>query len=239
MGLVADYTGLEPRGGSPAPRRSTAASGSRPTWALRRCRRARAPARGSLDLPGPLGSPARGHRGAPRSGSRSATRQRVLGQYDVALIGPSGRRACSSSPPTSPRRSAAGAEREPFLRWIALHEATHAVQFASVPWLRDHLGAMVEELLGAVAGPSRAGLRRGARLLTPDPRLAVARSARRVALLVAAARRRLLGRLQATMAVVEGYSEHVMDAVGAGRARPAARCATGSRAAATGAACSM
>ena len=50
---------------------------------------------------------------------------------------------------------------------------------------------------------------------------------------VGAGRRETLDRVQAFMAVLEGYAEHVMDAVGADRARrPARRCARRSAAAA-------
>ena len=60
-----------------------------------------------------------------------------------------------------------------FLHWIALHEATHAFQFASVPWLRGHLGGMVEELLdGATLGADLATLRENLKRMVsrPDPR---------------------------------------------------------------------
>ena len=36
------------------------------------------------------------------------------------------------------------------LRWVALHEITHALQFGGVPWLRPHLSGLVEELTGAL-----------------------------------------------------------------------------------------
>ena len=63
--------------------------------------------------------------------------QRVLGQYDVALIGPSRPpRLLFVAPNLAEAQRRIGADREPFLRWIALHEATHVVQFGAVPWLR-------------------------------------------------------------------------------------------------------
>ena len=37
-------------------------------------------------------------------------------------------------------------ERE-FMTWVTLHEVTHAVQFASVPWLQPHLAGLVRALL--------------------------------------------------------------------------------------------
>src|SRR5260221_698560 len=33
------------------------------------------------------------------------------------------------------------------LRWVALHETTHALQFEGVPWLREHMAGLVREVL--------------------------------------------------------------------------------------------
>ena len=34
-----------------------------------------------------------------------------------------------------------------FRLWVCLHEETHRVQFAAVPWLRDYLNAQIAELV--------------------------------------------------------------------------------------------
>ena len=87
--------------------------------------------------------------------------QRVIGQYDVALIGPAREpRLLFVGPNLSAARARLGVDRELFLSWIALHETTHAVQFAAVPWLRDHLGGIASELFAA--GRGRGQARRGA-----------------------------------------------------------------------------
>ena len=91
--------------------------------------------------------------------------QRVLGQYDVALIGPSRpSRLLFVAPNLAEAQRRLGAERDPFLRWVAIHEATHVVQFGAVPWLRDHIGGLAEELLsGAFGSVSTSELARAAR----------------------------------------------------------------------------
>ena len=33
------------------------------------------------------------------------------------------------------------------MTWVTLHEVTHAVQFAGVPWLHGHVAGLVRELL--------------------------------------------------------------------------------------------
>src|SRR3712207_8324063 len=41
--------------------------------------------------------------------------------------------------------------------WIVLHEMTHALQFEGYPWLRRHLGELLESLISPLA--DRLGLR--------------------------------------------------------------------------------
>jgi coenzyme F420 biosynthesis associated uncharacterized protein len=146
--------------------------------------------------------------------------RKVLGQYDVAILGPDRPpRLLFVGPNLTDAHARLGGDGGLFLHWIALHEATHAFQFASVPWLRGHLGGMVEELLdGATLGADLAALRENLKRMVsrPDPRrLAVELRDEGLVMLVAGpAQREVLGRLQATMAVIEGYAEHVMDAIG-------------------------
>lgn len=142
--------------------------------------------------------------------------QRVIGQYDVALLGPArAPRLLLVAPNLAAARSRLGADAELFGRWVALHEATHAVQFAAVPWLREHLGGIATELLSAAAIEIKPAelLSKLARL---DPRELVRSVAAGdfVSLLWPESQRRGVGRLLAAMTVVEGYAEHVMDAVG-------------------------
>ena len=78
--------------------------------------------------------------------------QRVIGQYDVALIGPArAPRLLFVGPNLSSARARLEVNRDLFLRWIALHETTHAVHFASVPWLREYIGGIAEELFEKAA----------------------------------------------------------------------------------------
>jgi coenzyme F420 biosynthesis associated uncharacterized protein len=106
-------------------------------------------------------------------------------------------------------------DRDLFLRWIALHETTHAVHFAAVPWLREHIGEIAEELFAKAAvevKPSEI-LGKLARL-NPRELLRSVKSGELAMLLLPQDQRRLIDRLMAIMTLVEGYAEHVMDAVG-------------------------
>jgi len=142
--------------------------------------------------------------------------QRVIGQYDVALIGPArAPRLLFVGPNLSAARARLDVDRDLFLRWIALHETTHAVHFASVPWLREHIGGIAEELFEKAAIEVKPGELLG-KLARMNPRELVrsATNGELATLLWPEPQRRLVDKLTATMTLVEGYAEHVMDAVG-------------------------
>ena len=146
--------------------------------------------------------------------------QRVLGQYELVLLDttPEDRppRLLFVLPNLGAAGRAFGADEKEFLHWVALHEVTHAVQFAGVPWLQSHMAAMVRELLSHAE--VRIDARRALRMPGTDDlkRLAAAvRSGDLVSLVASEQERATLERMQATMAVLEGHAEHVMDAVGA------------------------
>jgi coenzyme F420 biosynthesis associated uncharacterized protein len=106
------------------------------------------------------------------------------------------------------------ADPDQLLRWVALHETTHALQFGGVDWLRPYLAETITELLSALQVnpralmrlPDVADLRRLFEQVREDGLATV---------MVGPQRRAQLNRVQAFMAVLEGYAEHVMDAVGA------------------------
>ena len=142
--------------------------------------------------------------------------QRVLGQYELSLIQ-------LASPPrllfVAPNLDRAVRElevdRESFLGWIVIHELTHVFQFQGVPWLREYLGGLVGEYLSSVEVRIERGAAGGLPTLPNPAKLVEAfRDGGLAALVQTREQRRLLDRMQAVMAVVEGYSEHVMDALG-------------------------
>ena len=139
---------------------------------------------------------------------------RVLGQYEFPVLDPTGpARLLFVAPNLAHAATTLDADEDQLLRWVALHETTHALQFGGVPWLREHLAGMVGELIaGLEVDPKRlfrlpdaADLRQLADQVREGGLAAVA---------VGPERRVVLDRLQAFMAVLEGYAEHVMDAVG-------------------------
>jgi coenzyme F420 biosynthesis associated uncharacterized protein len=141
----------------------------------------------------------------------------VLGQYEVSLLG-------GDAPPrllfVAPnlRKAVRELDVDPvdFHRWICAHELTHVFQFQGVDWLRDYLRAMVRQYLSTVEVRIDRGAAGGLPSL-PDPARIVEafRDGGLAALVQTREQRALLSRMQAAMAVVEGYSEHVMDAIAA------------------------
>ena len=142
--------------------------------------------------------------------------QRVLGQYELSLVGPDD--APSRLLFVAPNLAAAAieldADQESFLRWVAIHELVHALQFGSVTWLRGHLGDLLRTYLATVDVRIEHGSAGGLPSL-PNPADLAARfrEGGLAALVQTQEQRRLLDRIQASMAMVEGHAEHLMDAL--------------------------
>jgi coenzyme F420 biosynthesis associated uncharacterized protein len=92
--------------------------------------------------------------------------------------------------------------------WIVLHEMTHALQFEGYPWLRAHLGELLERLIAPLA--DRLGVRETLRRLSENMRT----GGRSVELMMNRSQRETFDQMQATMSVIEGYSDYVMHNVG-------------------------
>ena len=143
--------------------------------------------------------------------------QRVLGQYELSLLQPEvPPRLLFVTPNLKRAVQELEVDEESFLRWVVLHEVTHVLQFSGVTWLREHLGALLREYLATVEVRIERGAAGGLPSL-PDPSQIVERfrDGGLAALVQTHEQRRIMERIQCAMAVVEGYSEHVMDAVGA------------------------
>ena len=92
--------------------------------------------------------------------------------------------------------------------WIVLHEMTHALQFEGYPWLRAYLGQLLEKLIAPLA--DRLGVRETVRRLSENMRT----GGRSVELMMSQSQRETFDQMQATMSVIEGYSDYVMHHVG-------------------------
>ncbi|HEY1277330.1 MAG TPA: zinc-dependent metalloprotease [Thermoleophilaceae bacterium] len=141
---------------------------------------------------------------------------RVLGQYELSLLG-------GDTPPrlvlVAPNLDRAArdldVDRGSFFAWICAHEMTHVFQFQGVPWLREHVAGLIREYLETVEVRIERGAAGGAPSLPNPSRLVeLFREGGLAALVQTGPQRELMRRVQSVMAVIEGYSEHVMDAIG-------------------------
>ena len=141
----------------------------------------------------------------------------VLGQYEYPLLGGERKpRLLFVGENIDVAATQLGGEPDPVLDWIALHETTHSVQFAAAPWMRAHVGGLARTLLAEapVRLPVAEILARAREIATSDPRQTFdeIRGSDPVSLLAPAESLATINSLQAVMASVEGYAEHVMDA---------------------------
>lgn len=145
--------------------------------------------------------------------------QRVLGQYDMSLLGKepitTGKLYFVEQNIESIARSLE-IPGEEFRLWIVLHESTHAHEFECFPWLRDYMNHTLRAYLDCILQEVRrssSGSGLGATLL---PRMVEnLRSGRSILESVMTPRQQeYMNHMQALMCLVEGYSNHVMNAVG-------------------------
>jgi len=164
---------------------------------------------------GPLGTLAGGVVAIEAGAVSGFLAGRVLGQYEFAVLDPDKpARLLFVAPNLASAAKSLDAPADQLLRWVALHEMTHALQFGGVPWLREHLAGMLRELLGMLEIDPRSFLR------VPDVTdlkklVDRVREDGLATIMIGDERRGALDQVQAFMAVLEGYAEHVMDAVGA------------------------
>jgi coenzyme F420 biosynthesis associated uncharacterized protein len=246
---VAAYSGLQPRGELPA-----LEAVDRSEWIaanLKSMRPLLAPLTERLDqdkgmFAGPLRTVSGLTLGAQVGALTGMLSQRVLGQYDLALLDDTvAPRLLLLAPNLAQAARNLGVDRDELVLWVTIHEITHAVQFSGAPWLREHLGGMIRELLDGLqmmAGGTKddeekpslasrlAGLipnlkgglsglgGLGGRAFDTGELRAMAERARSGQLLrmtLGEDRWELVERMQAAMSLVEGHAEHTMDVIGA------------------------
>ncbi len=141
--------------------------------------------------------------------------QRVLGQYDLALLSAEATPGRLLFVEENIRQTARtlGVPLASFRTWIALHETTHAFEFEAHPWLRPYLASRLERQLALfgrdVRGMGREALRGLGRALRGE-----GGGEHWLERLMGEEQRRLFRETQAVMSLLEGFSDYVMDEVG-------------------------
>ena len=140
---------------------------------------------------------------------------RVLGQYDIAMLSAEqepGRLLYVEENIRATAR-AVNVPLDDFRLWVALHETTHAFEFEAHPWLRPYLRERMERQVALFARETRRLQRHGLTHLARRWRSAAAEGSIRGFL--GPEQRRLFKETQLVMSLLEGFSDWVMDEVGA------------------------
>ncbi len=141
--------------------------------------------------------------------------QRVLGQYDLALLSAEAAPGRLLFVEENIRQTARtlGVPLEPFRTWIALHETTHAFEFEAHPWLRPYLASRLERQLSLfgrdVKGMGRDVLRGVRQTLRGETD-----GSHWMERMMGPEQRALFRETQAVMSLLEGFCDYVMDEVG-------------------------
>ena len=143
--------------------------------------------------------------------------QRVLGQYDLALLSAEAAPGRLLFVEENIRQTAKALDvpLDAFRMWIALHETTHAFEFESHPWLRPYLAERLERQL-ALFGQDARGLGRDALRGLGRALRGESEGGHWMERLMGDEQRRLFRETQAVMSLLEGFSDYVMDNVGKG-----------------------
>ncbi len=143
--------------------------------------------------------------------------QRVLGQYDLALLSAEAAPGRLLFVEENIRQTARALNVPigPFRTWIALHETTHAFEFEAHPWLRPYLASHLERQLTLFGKDVRQMGREAIRGLGRALRGEGSGSGEHwIERLMTEEQRSLFRETQAVMSLLEGFSDYVMDEVG-------------------------
>jgi coenzyme F420 biosynthesis associated uncharacterized protein len=144
---------------------------------------------------------------------------KVLGQFDPFFPGadsnaPGGRLLLVAPNIVSVERELS-VDPADFRLWVCLHEETHRVQFAAVPWLRGYLNDQIAKIVGSaeldpavVSQMLRDALKRVLEAVSQNQEVSI------IDLVQTPAQRETVDRVTAIMSLLEGHADVVMDSVG-------------------------
>lgn len=142
--------------------------------------------------------------------------QKVLGQYDLLLAGGGAGQVYFVGPNILAAERRWKFDPKDFRLWIALHEVTHRTQFVAVPWLRDHVGGLIERYISTAeidVKRVREAMSNVKDVLVQGPQ--AWKRVNLLTLFLTPAQLEIVAKMQSLMTVVEGHGNFVMDRVGA------------------------
>lgn len=145
--------------------------------------------------------------------------RRVLGQYDLALLGKEpvdAGKLYFVEPNIAAVQAQLDLPGDDFRMWVALHETTHAFEFEANPWLQRRFNELLLEYFRLLE-EDLAQLQRGVdavRLLLERVRARRSSGERWINIIMTPRQRAIFDELQAIMCILEGYSNYVMNGIG-------------------------
>ncbi|MBO3085052.1 zinc-dependent metalloprotease [Cellulomonas fengjieae] len=213
-GHASAITGLSAADGRPPEEVSTVLVVDRPGWA-------RANAEVFAAMTGPLAAtPQRS--GAARAsavqvgGVLALLAGKVLGQFDPFTSTSGHGRLLLVAPNVLHHERRLAADPSDFRLWVALHEQTHALQFAAAPWLAAHLRGRAGELMADLAQDKGALPRLGDLAQAVTRAVTGSQDGVGVLDLLSVGQRGVFEEVGAVMALLEGHADVAMDEVGPG-----------------------
>jgi len=141
--------------------------------------------------------------------------QRVLGQYDLSLLSAeaTGGSLYFVEPNIARVQQQLGLSDAEFRLWITLHEMTHAFEFEAYPWVRRYFRELLDQNFALISSQM---LSSGNNLFDMLVRLlqGIGSGQHWIETVLTPEQRAVFDRIQALMSLIEGYGNHVMNAVG-------------------------
>ncbi|MBI2954285.1 MAG: zinc-dependent metalloprotease [Chloroflexi bacterium] len=145
--------------------------------------------------------------------------RRVLGQYDLSLLGREPLtvgRLYFVEPNIRELQQRLSLDANEFRMWIVLHETTHAYEFEANPWLRGYMNSLITRYFETLTSDFSRMQSNSLGIRTLIERICTNffNSKNVLELMMTPEQRHIFNRLQALMCLLEGYSNHMMQAVG-------------------------
>ena len=141
--------------------------------------------------------------------------RKVLGQYDLSLLAPEPTAGALYfvEPNIAKIQQMLGLDAHDFRLWIALHETTHAYEFEAYPWVREHFNDLLRRYFDQLNDQLHS-LRAGLGPLLQRIIENWGKGQHWMEMVLTKEQRAVFNELQALMSLVEGYSNHIMNAIG-------------------------
>jgi coenzyme F420 biosynthesis associated uncharacterized protein len=141
--------------------------------------------------------------------------RKVLGQYDLSLLAPEPQSGVLYfvEPNIAKIQQMLGLDAHDFRLWIALHETTHAYEFEAYPWVREHFNGLLRRYFDQLNDQLQS-LRGGVGPLVSRILENWGTGQHWMEMVLSPQQRTIFNELQALMSLVEGYSNHIMNAIG-------------------------